>query len=92
MKREVLIQLVEQKIKEIHENDAIPADENGKKRYQLYDFCVEVIPEDERQSKHIDILELLLDWGYRLEWKNIKFQPIQREDSRIESKESKRKK
>lgn len=75
MKREVLVELVELKLKQLKEE--------GKTSYQLYDFCVEVIPEDERQSKHIDILELLLDWGYELRWKNIKFQPIQREDSRI---------
>lgn len=74
MKREILIQLVNKKLQELKEQ--------GVTRYQLYDFCVEVIPEDERQSKHIDILELLLDWGYRLEWKGIKFQPKVREDTR----------
>ena len=58
MKREILIQLVNKKLQELKEQ--------GVTRYQLYDFCVEVIPEDERQSKHIDILELLLDWGYKL--------------------------
>ena len=70
MKREVLIQLTEKKIKELKEA--------GYTRYQLFDFCEEVVPETERQSKHVDILELLLDWGYRLEWKGLKFQPKQR--------------
>jgi len=75
MKREVLVSLVEAKLEELKEN--------GYESYKLYDFCIEVIPEDERQSKHIDILELLLDWGYKLEWKGIRFQPVQREDSRL---------
>lgn len=74
MKKEILVTLVEKKLKELKEE--------GITKYQLYDFCVEVIPEDERQSKHIDILELLLDWGYELKWNGIKFQPKVREDIR----------
>ena len=76
MKREVLIELTQNRLRELRA--VLPVQEDGTQRYQLFDFCEEVVPETERQSKHVDILELLLDWGYRLEWKGLKFQPKQR--------------
>lgn len=76
MKRDLLIQLTQKRIEELRET--LPLREDGTQRYQLFDFCEEVVPDTERQSKHVDILELLLDWGFRLEWKGLKFQPKQR--------------
>ena len=71
MRKVVLDQLIEKRITEIRNDDTIPSNEEGKKPYQLYDFCVEVVPDDERQSKHIDILEYLLDHGVEVRWKGV---------------------
>lgn len=68
MKKETLIALVKAKLVELRAQ--------GVERYDLYTFCVEVIPESERQSKHVDILEMLLDWGFELNFKGLKFQPV----------------
>jgi len=69
MKKVVLDELIELKLTEL-KRTVIP-DENGQKTYALFDFCVEVVPKDERQSKHIDILEYLLDHGYKIRWNGV---------------------
>ena len=81
MKKVILDELIEKRLEELRNTTTID-EETGEEvklvSYKLFDFCVEVVPEGERQSKHIDILEYLLDHGYQIRWKGLKFQPKKR--------------